>query len=217
MKKTLLLTGAAAAVLGIPAVRRATVSKGIMSAMNKLGFLPTISPTEKTAIEAGNVWVDGDLFSGRPDFGKLLREPYPDVNDEERAFLDGPVEEVCRMVDDWDVFQRRDLPPEAWDFLKEHRFFGMIIPKEYGGLGFRASANSAVVAKLGARSYVLGITVMVPNSLGPAELLIHYGTDEQKNHYLPRLASGEDVPCFALTEPGAGSDAGAISSHGEVF
>lgn len=219
MKKTLALlgAGAAAALVGIPALRRPTLTKGVMSAMNRLGFLPTISETEKTAIEAGNVWMDGELFSGKPDFEKLLAQSYPDLNEEEQAFLDGPCEEVCRMVSDWDVFQRRDLPPEVWDFLKQHKFFGMIIPRQYGGLGFGASANSAVVAKLAARSYVLGITVMVPNSLGPAELLIHYGTAAQRDHYLPRLATGEDVPCFALTEPNAGSDAGGIQATGDVF
>ena len=217
LSKTLIGAGAVGALFGVPAIRRNTLSKGVMKAIGAAGFLPTISQTEKTAIEAGTVWVDGELFSGKPDFGRLLREPYPDLTDEEQAFLDGPCEDVCRMTDDWDVWQRRDLPPEVWEFLKKERFFGMIIPKEYGGLGFSASANSAVVAKLSARSQALGITVMVPNSLGPAELLIHYGTEGQRGHYLPRLATGEEVPCFALTEPNAGSDAGAISSRGEVF
>ncbi len=217
MKKTLLLAGTAAAFVGIPALRRATLSKGVMTAMNRLGFLPTISPTEKTAIEAGTVWMDGELFSGHPDFEKLLAQPYPDLTPDEQAFLDGPCEALCRMVDDWDVMQRRDLSPETWDFIKRERFFGMIIPREYGGLGFGASANSAVVAKLAARSQALAITVMVPNSLGPAELLIHYGTAAQRDRYLPGLAVGDEVPCFALTEPGAGSDAGAISATGDVF
>ena len=209
--------GALAVLFGVPKVRRTLLSKPIMDGMKALGFLPTISPTEQTAIEAGSVWVDGELFSGRPDFKRLLDEPYPDLTDEERAFIDGPCEALCRMVSDWQIFQHRDLPPEVWAFIKKERFFGMIIPKEYGGLGFSASANSAVVAKLSARSQVLGVTVMVPNSLGPAELLIHYGTEEQKNHYLPRLATGEEIPCFALTEPNAGSDAGGMESYGEVF
>ena len=217
LSKSLIGAGAVGALFGVPAIRRNTLSKGVMKAIGAAGFLPTISETEKTAIEAGTVWVDGELFSGKPDLGRLLREPYPDLTGEERAFLDGPCEEVCRMTDDWEVWQRRDLPPEVWDFLKKERFFGMIIPKEYGGLGFSASANSAVVAKLSARSQALAITVMVPNSLGPAELLIHYGTEAQKERYLPRLATGDEVPCFALTEPNAGSDAGAISSRGEVF
>ncbi|MDX1532201.1 MAG: acyl-CoA dehydrogenase, partial [Rhodothermales bacterium] len=217
LRTALLGAGAVAAVLGAPPIRRNTLSKGIMTGMKKLGFLPQISDTEKTAIEAGTVWVDGELFSGKPDFRRLLNEAYPDLTPEERAFLDGPVEEACRMTDDWDVMQRKDLPEEVWAHLREHKFFGLIIPEEYGGLGFSASANSAVVAKLSSRNQVLGITVMVPNSLGPAELLVHYGTQEQKDHYLPRLASGEDIPAFALTEPQAGSDAGGISSTGEVF
>jgi acyl-CoA dehydrogenase len=213
------MIGAAAlgVLFGVPAVRRRALSKPLMDTMEKLGFLPTISDTEKTAIEAGTVWVDGELFSGNPDFERLLSERYPDLTDEERAFLDGPVEEVCRMTDDWDVFERKDLSLEVWDYLKKEKFFGMIIPEEYGGLGFSASANSAVVMKTAARSQVLGITVMVPNSLGPAELLIHYGTEEQKDYYLPRLADGREIPAFALTEPKAGSDAGSMTSTGEVF
>lgn len=217
LRNALIGAGALGVLFGVPSVRRNVLTKGIMSTMEKLGFLPTISDTEKTAIEAGGVWVDGDLFSGHPDFEKLLNEQYPDLTDEEQAFLDGPVEEVCEMTDDWEVWQRRDLSPEVWAYLREHKFFGMIIPKEYGGLGFSASANSAVVTKLSARSQVLGITVMVPNSLGPAELLQHYGTEAQKEYYLPRLASGEEIPAFALTEPKAGSDAGAMESRGEVF
>lgn len=219
MKTSTKLLGAAAvgALLGVPPVRRFALSKNIMSTMKKLGFLPAISQTEKTAIDAGTVWVDGELFSGKPNFRRLLSEDYPDLSVEERAFLDGPVEEVCEMVDDWEVLQQKDLPENVWQYLKDQKFFGMIIPKEYGGLGFSASANSAVVAKLSSCSQVLGTSVMVPNSLGPAELLIHYGTQEQKDHYLPRLADGRDMPCFALTEPNAGSDAGAISSKGVVF
>ncbi|HEX9793181.1 MAG TPA: acyl-CoA dehydrogenase [Planctomycetota bacterium] len=212
-----LVLGVPALVFNLPALRRALVSGPLLRLMKAMKFLPAISETERVAIEAGTVWVDGELFSGRPDFARLLAESYPDLDAEARAFLAGPVEEVCSKVTDWDVHQRRDLPPEVWQYLKDHRFLGMIIPKEYGGLGFTASANSAVVQKCTSRCAALGITVMVPNSLGPAELLVHYGTDEQKNHYLPKLASGEYVPCFALTEPGAGSDAGAMSSRGEVF
>lgn len=217
MKGKLLTAAALGALFGVPAIRREVITKGLMQAMNKMGFLPTISETEKTAIEAGTVWVDGELFSGNPDFKRLLGEAYPDLSEAERAFLEGPCEEVCRMTDDWQVFEQRDLPEAVWDFLKEHRFFGMIIPEQYGGLGFSASANSAVVAKLAARSQVLGITVMVPNSLGPAELLIHYGTQAQRDRWLPGLASGEEMPAFALTEPNAGSDAGGIQSSGVVF
>ena len=217
LRTFLLGAGALGVVFGVPKVRRETLTKGVMNGMKALGFLPTISETERTAIEAGTVWVDGELFSGHPDFDRLLGEGYPDLTEEERAFLDGPAEEVCRMVDDWDVWQRRDLPPEVWDFLKKEKFFGMIIPKEYGGLGFGPSANSAVVAKLSARCQPLATTVMVPNSLGPAELLIHYGMQAQRDRYLPRLATGEEVPAFALTEPNAGSDAGGIQSTGDVF
>ncbi|GIV58391.1 MAG: acyl-CoA dehydrogenase [Rhodothermaceae bacterium] len=209
--------GVVAVVFNVAAVRRVLLTRPIMQLMKALNFLPSISETEQTAIEAGTVWVEGELFSGKPDFKRILNEPYPGLTEEEQAFLDGPVEELCRMCDDWTVWQHRDLPPDVWQYLKEHRFFGMIIPKEYGGLGFSALLNSAVVQKLSTRSGPLSITVMVPNSLGPAELLIHYGTQAQRDYYLPRLATGEEIPCFALTEPGAGSDAGAISSHGEVF
>ncbi|MEL6616007.1 MAG: acyl-CoA dehydrogenase, partial [Bacteroidota bacterium] len=185
--------------------------------MEKLQFLPTISSTEQEAIDAGTVWVEGELFSGKPDTKRLLAQTYAGLTPEEQAFLDGPVEELCAMTDDWDTWQRRDLAPEVWAKLKEGRFFGLIIPKAYGGHGFSPSANSAVVAKVSSVSSTLGITTMVPNSLGPAELLAHFGTDAQKDYWLPRLASGEAIPSFALTEPGAGSDAGAISSKGEVF
>ena len=216
-KLALLGAGAVAALVGIPSLRRATISRGIMTTMKSMGFLPTISETEKTAIDSGTVWVDGELFSGKPDFRRLMREPYPVLTEAEQAFLDGPAAEICRMVSDWDVWRRRGLSPEVWAYLKKERFFGLIIPEEYGGHGFGALANSEVVARLSARSQALGITVMVPNSLGPAELLIHYGTQEQKEYYLPRLATGEEIPCFALTEPNAGSDAGAITASGEVF
>ncbi|RMH68751.1 MAG: acyl-CoA dehydrogenase [Bacteroidetes bacterium] len=204
-------------VFNVPALRRSLVSAGIMKAMKAFNFLPAISQTERTAIEAGTVWVEGELFSGKPDMKRLLNEPYPGLTEKEQAFLDGPVEELCRMTHDWEVWQQRDLPQEVWDFLKEHRFFGMIIPEEYGGHGFSSTMNSAVVQKLAARSAPLAVTVMVPNSLGPAELLIHYGTQAQRDYYLPRLARHEEIPCFALTEPTAGSDAGAITSSGVVF
>jgi acyl-CoA dehydrogenase len=206
-----------AVVFNVTPVRRVVATAPVLGFMRKMGFLPRISDTERTAIEAGTVWVDGELFSGRPDFRRLLSEPYPDLTERERAFLDGPVEEVCRMTRDWEVHLRRDIPPEAWEFLKKERFFGLIIPEEFGGLGFSASANSAIVAKVSSRSMTLAVTVMVPNSLGPAELLLHYGTDAQKRHWLPRLADGREVPAFALTEPGAGSDAGAIQASGTVF
>lgn len=208
--------GVVSFLFGVPLVRR-LLSGGVMKMLEALQFLPTISKTEQEAIDAGTTWVEGELFSGRPNFKRILSESYPDLTAEEQAFMDGPAQEVCDATLDWDVFQRRDLSPETWELLKKHRFFGMIIPKEYGGLGFSASANSAVVGKMSSANAVLGITVMVPNSLGPAELLIHYGTEEQKNHYLPRLASHEEIPAFALTEPNAGSDAGALAASGVIF
>ncbi len=204
------------AVFVVRPIRR-VLSSGVMSLMEKLQFLPVISETEQEAIDAGTVWVEGELFSGKPDAKRLLEQPYAGLTDEEQAFLDGPVEELCQMVDDWEVWQRRDLPEAVWQKLKDDKFFGLIVPKAYGGHGFSPSLNSAVVAKASSVSSTLGITVMVPNSLGPAELLSHFGTDAQKDHWLPKLASGEAIPSFALTEPGAGSDAGAISSRGVVF
>ncbi len=204
-------------IFNVPFLRQHLVSFPIMSLMNALKFLPKISVTERTAIEAGTVWMDAELFSGNPDLVRLSDQAYPDLSEEERAFINGPVDYVCRLVNDWNVHQRRDFSKEVWDYLKKEKFFGMIIPKEYGGLGLSPSANSAVIAKLSSRSSPLGITVMVPNSLGPAELLIHYGTKQQKDYYLPRLAIGKDLPCFALTEPQAGSDAGSMTSSGTVF
>jgi len=201
-------------VLGVPALRRQVLGRVALRVVRPT--LPRISDTERAALEAGTVWWERDLFSGRPDWRKLRDfRPRP-LSDAERAFLDGPVEELCGMVREWDVHQRGDLPPEAWAFLKRHRFFGMIIPEEFGGLGFSAIGHSAVVVKLASRSVTAAVTTMVPNSLGPAELLLHYGTDEQKRHYLPRLASGEEIPCFALTGPEAGSDAAATQSVGVV-
>ena len=204
------------AVFVITPIRR-MVSGGVMSLMEKLQFLPVISKTEQEAIDAGTVWVEGELFSGKPDAKRLLDQTYAGLTDGEQAFLDGPVEELCQMIDDWEVWQRRDLPEAVWQKLKDDRFFGLIVPKEFGGHGFTPSLNSAVVAKAASASSTLGITVMVPNSLGPAELLAHFGTDAQKDYWLPKLANGEAIPSFALTEPGAGSDAGAISSKGVVF
>ena len=176
-----------------------------------------MSETEREALEAGTVWLDGELFSGRPDFRRMLAEPYPELTRRERAFLDGPVEEACHMVDPWELSKRRELPPEVWAFLKRERFFGLTIPQEYGGHAFSALACSTIFAKLASRSLPLSAVVLIPNSVGPAELLLAYGTDEQKRHYLPRLARGEEIPCFALTEPEAGSDAASLTSQGVVF
>jgi acyl-CoA dehydrogenase len=178
--------------------------------------LPTMGETERIALEAGTVWWDGDLFSGKPDWQKLLEFEIKPLTEEEQAFLDGPTQKLCVMLDDWEINQKRDLPSEVWDFIKNNGFFGMIIPRQYGGLEFSAHLHSAVVTKLSSRSVVAAVTVMVPNSLGPGELLLHYGTEKQKDHYLPRLASGQDIPCFALTEPGAGSDAANGQSRGIV-
>jgi acyl-CoA dehydrogenase len=206
---------AVAAVLNIPILRRKAFTDHVLALYRRI--LPDMSSTEKEAIDAGSVWWDADLFSGRPDWNKLLAIPAPRLSAEEQAFLDGPVEELCAMCNDWEItHERQDLPPQVWQFIKDKGFLGMIIPKRYGGLGFSALAHSAVVMKLSTRSGAAAISVMVPNSLGPAELLLHYGTEEQRNHYLPRLAKGLEVPCFALTNPEAGSDAASIPDYGIV-
>jgi acyl-CoA dehydrogenase len=200
---------------GIPFMRRTVVSGVALNIFRKI--LPQISATEQEAIDAGTVWWDGELFSGDPDWNKLLAFPKPALSSEEQAFLDNEVEQLCAMLDDWDITHKRaDLSPETWQFIRDKGFFGMIIPKRYGGLEFSAQAHSAVVSKVASRSGTAAVTVMVPNSLGPAELLLHYGTNEQKEEYLHRLAKGLEVPCFALTGPFAGSDAGAIPDFGVV-
>jgi len=195
--------------------RRRKLSAPLLAAFQKV--TPQLSATEQIALEAGTVGFEGELFSGKPDWSKLLKQPKPELSVEEQAFLDGPVEELCAMVDDWQItHELADLTPEIWDFLKKAKFFGMIIPKEFGGLGFSALAHSAVLQKIAGVSTTLVSTVAVPNSLGPGELLVHYGTKEQKDYYLPRLADGREVPCFALTGPYAGSDAGSIPDYGIV-
>ncbi|WP_287028835.1 acyl-CoA dehydrogenase [Pseudomonas sp. UBA6310] len=209
-----LLWLAIAVPLLLPDFRRRVFSGPLFNWFQKV--LPPMSATEKEAIDAGTVWWDGELFSGRPNWDVLLDYPAPRLTDEERAFIEGPTNELCAMVSDWDIAQRMDLPPEAWDFIKANGFFALIIPKQYGGKGFSAYAHSQIVMKLATRSGDLASTVMVPNSLGPAELLLHYGTEEQRNHYLPSLASGQDIPCFALTGPHAGSDAGAMTDSGII-
>jgi acyl-CoA dehydrogenase len=202
-------------LLNIDAFRIRFISRPFLRIYRRM--LPSMSQTEKDALDAGTVWWDGELFSGGPDWDKLLSAAPPRLTSEEQAFLDGPCEELCRIVDDWDITHRRaDLPPHVWDFLKSKGFFAMIIPKKYGGLEFSAYAHSCVLVKLSSRSGLLASTVAVPNSLGPAELLLHYGTQEQRNHYLPRLARGDEVPCFALTGPRAGSDAASIPDTGVV-
>ena len=201
--------------LGVPELRQKFLSTPLLYRIKKV--LPPMSQTERDAIESGTVWWEAELFRGNPNWNKLLKYKKPVLTSEEQAFIEGPVNELCEMVDDWDItHNRKDLPPEMWQFIKKNKFFGMIIPKKYGGLEFSALAHSEVVMKLSARSISVGVTVMVPNSLGPAELLQHYGTEKQKNYYLPRLAVGREIPCFALTGPDAGSDAGAIPDSGIV-
>lgn len=203
------------AVFAIKPIRAQLISRIVMKILAPI--MPSISETERTALEAGVVWAEGELFSGKPNFKRLMNEPYPNLTKEEQDFVNGPVERLCTIIDDWEIWEKRDIPKEAWDIIKKEKFLGMIIPKEYGGLGFSNLLHSEVIMKLSSRSIPACITVMVPNSLGPAELLIHYGTDEQKRTLLPRLASGEEVPCFALTEPTAGSDAASMNASGVVF
>ena len=194
--------------------RARTITKPILSWYRKV--LPAISPTERDAIAAGTVWWDADLFSGRPDWNKLRGFPKPALTAEEQMFLDGPVEKLCGMLNDWQIRRDGDLPENVWAYIRSNGFMGMIIPKEHGGLGFSALMHSHVVMKIASRSAAAAVTVMVPNSLGPAELLMRYGTDTQRNYYLPRLAAGQEIPCFALTAPEAGSDAASIPDRGVV-
>ncbi|MGK5076520.1 acyl-CoA dehydrogenase [Janthinobacterium sp. ZB1P44] len=195
-------------------VRRALLAPRLLALFKRI--LPTMSDTERDALEAGTTWWDADLFSGRPDWPKLLAYGRASLTAEERHFLDHDVEHLCELVDDWETQQQLDLPPQAWAYMKSQGFLGMIIPKQYGGKQFSAYMHSQVVMKLSSRCSALAVTVMVPNSLGPAELLLHYGTEEQKDYYLPRLAAGTEIPCFALTSPYAGSDAAAIPDLGVV-
>ncbi|SEO31889.1 acyl-CoA dehydrogenase [Nitrosospira multiformis] len=199
----------ASVIIFVPQVRRILISSRLLKIFRKI--LPHISQTEQEALDAGTVWWEAELFSGRPDWSKLLAFPKPKLQAEEKAFLEGPVEELCAMLDEWQITRElHDLPPHVWQFIKDKGFFGMIIPREYGGLGFSAFAHSEVIMKISSRSGTAAVTVMVPNSLGPSELLLQYGTEEQKSYYLPRLAKGLEVPCFGLTGPEAGSDASAI-------
>ncbi|MFQ2099895.1 acyl-CoA dehydrogenase FadE [Aeromonas sanarellii] len=214
-----LLVWALFAVIALPLnlveFRRNQLTKPLFKIYKSI--MPEMSRTEKEAIEAGTTWWEADLFAGNPDWKKLHAIPVSTLSAEEQAFMDGPVEEVCRMVNDWEVtHERADLSPEVWQYLKDNKFFAMIIKKKYGGLEFSAYAQSCVLQKLCGASAVLASTVGVPNSLGPGELLQHYGTDEQKDYYLPRLAVGKEIPCFALTSPEAGSDAGSIPDFGIV-
>ncbi len=196
-------------------VRREKITRPLLDVYRKM--LPSMSDTEREALEAGSVWWDGELFSGMPQWDKLMSFPAPKLSAEEQAFLDGPCEELCQMLDDWEIcHELADLPKSVWEFIIEKKFFAMIIPKQYGGLEFSAYANACVITKLASRNATASSTIGVPNSLGPAELLLHYGTEEQKNRYLPGLAAGTEIPCFALTSPQAGSDAAAIIDKGIV-
>jgi len=204
-----------ALLLNVSVIRRKLFSKMVFKWMKSV--LPEISQTEQEALDAGNTWWDAELFSGKPNWDKLLDLPAASLSAEEQSFLDGPVKELCAMLDDWDItHNRQDLPEKVWTYIKQQKFCGMIIPKQYGGLEFSESAHSEIVMKIASRSATAAVTVMVPNSLGPAKLLLSYGTQKQKDYYLPRLATGEEIPCFALTGPNAGSDAGAMPDKGIV-
>jgi acyl-CoA dehydrogenase len=202
-------------LLNVRPLRVRLVTRPFLRSYRRL--LPSMSSTEREALDAGTVWWDGELFTGGPNWQKLMSAKVPVLTAEEQAFLDGPCEDLCAMLDDWDITHRRaDLPPEVWSFIKSRGFFAMIIPRRYGGLEFSAYAHSCVLIKIASRSATASSTIAVPNSLGPAELLLHYGTEAQKNHFLPRLARGEEVPCFALTGPRAGSDAASIPDTGVI-
>ena len=201
--------------LNIVALRKEYLTVPIYNSLkNKL---PKLSSTEREALEAGGVWWEGEFFSGMPNWDKLLNLKPGKLSKEEQDFLDGPTEELCAMLNDWEInHDLLDLPDKAWKYLKEKKFFSLIIPKKYGGLGFSPLAVSLILSKASSCNSTLTSIMSVPNSLGPAELLLHYGTKEQKDYWLPRLAKSIDIPCFALTSPRAGSDATAIMDHGVI-
>ena len=205
------------AIFVIPSFRIKIITSKLVSFINKNGLLPKISQTEEAALQAGTNWVEADFFNAKVDFKQINAQKIITLTQEEQDFLDNEVEQLCEMTTDWEIFQARDLRPDVWQFIKDKKFFGMIIPKEFGGLGFSATMHSRVIEKLVSRSQVLAITIMVPNSLGPAELILKHGTTKQKERYLSDLAHGIQVPCFGLTEPNAGSDATSISSNGILF
>jgi acyl-CoA dehydrogenase len=189
----------------------------LMKWMQANKILPQISDTERQALEAGTVWIDGDFFRGKPDFARMLAEPYGTLNEEEQAFLDGPCEELLRMIDRYEIARTKRVPDEVLAFMKKEGFMSFLIPRQYGGKQFSTLAISTIMAKISVVNATVGTYVVIPNSLGAAELIKHYGTQEQKEHYLPRLASGEYIPCFGLTEPTAGSDAASLKAEGLVF
>ncbi|MCG8427535.1 MAG: acyl-CoA dehydrogenase [Chromatiales bacterium] len=201
--------------LGVRSVRMHFITKPLLTQFRRV--LPPMSTTEQEALDAGTIWWDAELFRGKPRWNKLLDMEPAELTPQEQAYLDGPVEELCKLIDDWQITHHdKTIPREIWRFICESRMFGMIIPKEYGGLEFSALAHSQVVMKIASKSITAAVTMMVPNSLGPAKLLLHYGTEEQKQYYLPRLANGEEIPCFALTGPDAGSDATAMPDKGVI-
>ncbi|SDW11144.1 acyl-CoA dehydrogenase [Thiocapsa roseopersicina] len=207
------IAAAIAAVTFIGPLRRGLVTRHLLEQFRRV--MPAMSRTEQEALEAGGTWWDAELFSGRPEWSRLRNLPPARLSPAEQAFLDGPVEQLCRMLDDWRItHEDMDLPPEVWSFIRRERLFGLVIPTRYGGLGFSPPAHSEIVMKLASRSITAAVTVMVPNSLGPAELLLRYGTQAQRDRWLPRLASGDEIPCFALTGPKAGSDAASTPDIG---
>lgn len=209
--------GIVAVLFNVRPIRQFLLTLPVMKIFEAMKLMPTISQTERTALEAGVVWMEAELFSGKPDLKKMLKQPPAKLTPAEQSFLDNEVEQLCAMIDDYEFFKTKELPVEVFEFMKKKGFLGLIIPKEYGGLAFSPAANSAIVQKISSRSIGAAIYVMVPNSLGPAELLSLYGTDAQKKKYLPRLASGDEIPCFGLTEPTAGSDAASLISEAVLF
>ena len=205
----------AVALLNVQSLRREHISTKILGVFSKM--LPTLSKTENDALAAGSVWWEGELFSGFPNWQTLNDLPAAKLTDEEQAFLEGPTEELCNLLNEWEITHKLlDMPENVWDFIKKNGFFSMLIPKEYGGLEFSPVGISMVLTKIASRSATAASSIGVPNSLGPAELLLHYGTDEQKQYWLPRLARAEEIPCFALTSTRAGSDATGITDSGVI-
>ena len=198
-------------------VRRACLTRPLMWFIKKFNIFPRVSETEKIALEAGKTWVEKEFFSGKPRFKKLINSPMAQLSEEEEKFINNEVKTLCRMIDDWDIYKNRKIPDEVERYIRENKFLGINIPIPFGGLGFSHYAHSRILEMICSRSYAVGIYVMVPNSLGPGELLLHYGTEKQKQYYLPRLATGQEIPCFGLTEPQAGSDASSIESRGVLF
>ena len=202
---------------GLSPIRRFCLTRPLMWGLRKGKFFPQISRTERSALEAGKTWIEKEFFSGRPHLKNLFSPSYAQLTEEEKNFLNNETDTLCSMIDDWSIYKTRKIPQEVDQYIRKNKFLGINIPKSYGGLGFSHLAHGRILEKICSRSYAVGIYVMVPNSLGPGELLLRYGTKEQRKYYLPRLADGREIPCFGLTEPRAGSDAGAIESEGFLF